>query len=152
MRRKAQDWLDHDGLLLIEGWARDGLTIDQIAHNMGINDSTLYAWKSKHKELDDALKRGKDVVDREVENALYKRAMGYKYTETTVIIDSKGQQSVKTVDKEVPPDVTAQIFWLKNRKPGEWRDKRDVEMSGVTAVQIIDDISDINAEAGEDDG
>lgn len=130
---KYQEWLQAENLILIEGWARDGLTDEQIAHNMGISVATLYNWKKDHLEILEALKRGKVVVDRMVENALLKRALGYSYKEITrelVVNKSSGASELvvtKTVEKEVVPDTTAQIFWLKNRKPEEWRDKRYVE-------------------------
>lgn len=123
-------------LILIEGWARNGLTIEQIAKNLGISKVTLYKYMSNHNELSEHLKKGKEVVDIEVENALLKRALGYKYNEVTkeLIRDKEtGEEELKVtkvVTKEVTPDTTAQIFWLKNRKPEEWRDKKDVEHSG----------------------
>jgi len=78
---KYHDWLTPEGLLKIEGWARDGLTDEQIAKNMGIARDTLIQWKKKFTDISDTLKRGKEVVDREVENALLKRALGYEYDE-----------------------------------------------------------------------
>lgn len=126
---KYQEWLQTENLILIEGWARDGLTDEQIAHNMGIHVSTLYAWKNQYSEISEALKRGKEVVDRLVENALLKRALGYEYEEVREKFEM-GVCTERTVTKkEVVPDTTAQIFWLKNRKPQEWRDKRFVEES-----------------------
>lgn len=116
---KYQHWLTPEGLTLLEGWARDGLTDEQIAHNMGISAATLYNWKSKYLEIVEALKKGKDVIDREVENALLKRALGFQYDEITL----KGGVETKRVTKMVVPDTTAQIFWLKNRRPDKWRDK-----------------------------
>lgn len=80
---KFSEWLTPEGLLIIEGWARDGLIDEQIAKNIGISRSTLSVWKTKYPDISDALKKGKEVVDREVENALLKRALGYRYTETT---------------------------------------------------------------------
>lgn len=133
---KYQEWLTEDGLTKLEGWARDGLTDEQIAHNMGINVATLYRWKNDFSEICDTLKRGKEVIDRHVENALLKRAMGYKYDEITrePVTDPDTGKDVlavsKVITKQVAPDVTAQIFWLKNRKPGEWRDKRETELTG----------------------
>lgn len=118
---KYQYWLTSEGLTLLEGWARDGLTDEQIAHNMGISAATLYNWKSKYLEIVEALKKGKDVIDREVENALLKRALGFQYDEITL----KGGVETKRVTKMVVPDTTAQIFWLKNRRPDKWRDKPD---------------------------
>ena len=135
-RGKYAEWITDEGLIKIEGWARDGLTDEQIAGNIGIGKTTLYRWKNELWEIREALKRGKEVVDRQVENALLKRALGYQYDEVTreLVYDEDEQQDTlkvtKTVTKEVAPDTTAQIFWLKNRKPEDWRDKRDVEHSG----------------------
>lgn len=130
----------------IEGWARDGLIDEQIAKNLGVALSTFMTYKKKYPELSDALKRNKEVADREVENALFKRAVGYKYEEITRELkkdpdtDELSLVVTKVVTKEVVPDVTAQIFWLKNRKPKEWRDKQEVEHSGDLGVVIVDDI------------
>lgn len=100
---KYEYWITPEGLTLVEGWARDGLTDEQIAHNMGIAYSTLRKWRDTYEALSAALKKGKEVVDFEVENALFKNAIG--------------------------GDTTAQIFWLKNRRPGKWRDKQNIEVS-----------------------
>lgn len=235
---KYQEWLTPEGLLKVEGWARDGLTDEQIAEKIKITPSTLYEWKKRYSEISEALKKGKEVVDRQVENALLKRALGYSYTEVTRerIVDggqkkrhggeseltereweiakayfggaccycgktgeltkdhlqplkagggltvsnivpacqhcnsskkdlqwlswyqqqdyynpdrakkiseyiafvcsmnppgSNGELVVtKVVTKEVIPDTTAQIFWLKNRRPDLWRDKQQIEHSG----------------------
>jgi hypothetical protein len=124
---KYQEWLEPEGLLKIEAWARDGLVDEQIASNMGIRRETLIDWKKKYSNISNALKRGKEVVDIQVENALLKRALGYKYDE---IIYEDGIET-KRVTKEVQPDTTAQIFWLKNRKPEVWRDKQQIEHSGT---------------------
>lgn len=138
---KYQEWLTKEGLLQLESWARDGLTDEQIASNMGITRKTLAEWKTKYSDICDTLKRGKAVVDIQVENALLKRALGYSYDEVTRerVLDydpSTGQvvgshmEITKTVKKEVQGDTTAQIFWLKNRRPEQWRDKRDVSVEG----------------------
>lgn len=91
---KYDYWLGNEGLTLLEGWARDGLTDEQIAKNMNIAESTLYDWKKKYPEISEALKKGKEVVDRQVENALLKRALGYTYEEVTMerIVDT-GQKN-----------------------------------------------------------
>lgn len=254
---KYQEWIAEEGLLLIEGWARDGLTDEQIAHNMGIGVRTLYVWKDKYAQILQALKRGKEVVDRQVENALLKRALGYEFEEKTMelLANSESQKArghdhvvaltesdwqrallffdkgcaycgeqgkmtkdhliplkkngmlvkdntipccarcnsskndshfeewymkqdfyeegrkariwdyvkmiqllmeedafekskeltvTKVVVKQVHPDVTAQIFWLKNRKPGQWRDKQEVEHSGGLENKL--DLSSIPVE------
>ena len=254
---KYQEWVADEGLLLIEGWARDGLTDEQIAHNMGVRRETLYDWKKKYPNISNALKRGKEVVDRQVENALLKRALGYQFEEETkeLLVNSdfqkgRGDEHVvalteadwqralaffdttcaycgepgkmtkdhliplkkqgmlvkdntipccarcnsskndshfeewyqrqdfylesreariwdyvkmiqllmeedafeksrelkvtKVVVKQMHPDVTAQIFWLKNRKPGQWRDKQEVEHSGGLENRL--DLSSLSAE------
>lgn len=126
---KYHEWLSEDGLIKIQGWARDGLIDEQIAHNMGITTKTLYEWKNKYGEISEALKKGKEVIDRQVENALFRRAIGYKCDE---VIYERGKE-VRRVTKEVAPDTTAQIFWLKNRKPAEWRDK--IEQQQTVTIQ-----------------
>lgn len=127
---KYDAWITEEGLLKIEGWARDGLTDEQIATNVGIARSTLNEWKKKFPDVSDALKKGKEVVDRQVENALLKRALGYAYTEVTKELTDVGMKVTREVTKQVAPDTIAQIFWLKNRKPNEWRDKKETELSG----------------------
>lgn len=119
-------------LIEVEGWARDGLIDEQIAKNLGVAYSTFRKYRDEHSALSAALKRGKEVVDREVENALLKRALGYQYEEVTYEFG----EETKRVVKEVQPDTTAQIFWLKNRKPHVWRDKQDIEHSGKTETTI----------------
>lgn len=137
---KYEYWLTSDGLLKLEAWARDGLTDEQISGNAGINPATLYDWKKKHPKISEALKKGKEVVDVQVENALLKRALGYSYREIKTEEVPEGEK-VTITTKEVVPDTTAQIFWLKNRRPDKWRDKRDVEHSGqIEGVTIINDV------------
>lgn len=94
---KYQHWLTPEGLTLLEGWARDGLTDEQMAQRMGITAKTLYEWKKRYGKICEALKKGKEVVDYQVENALLSAAL--------------------------EGNTTAQIFWLKNRRPDKWRDK-----------------------------
>ena len=120
---KINEWLEKDKLILLEGWARDGLTDEQIAKNIGINRTTLYDWKKKELEFSEALKKGKEVIDFEVENALLKRALGYEYEEETY----ENGILTKKVKKHVAPDTTAQIFWLKNRKPNNWKDRVETD-------------------------
>lgn len=109
---KIKDWLEPDKLTLLEGWARDGLTNEQIANNIGINVKTLYEWKNKESNISNALKKGKEVIDFEVENALLKSAL--------------------------EGNVTAQIFWLKNRKKEQWREKQ--EFSSDQELEKLDQL------------
>lgn len=141
---KYTEWITEEGLLKIEGWARDGLTDKQIAENMGVAYSTFRDWIKRFPALSAPLKRGKEVIDRQVENALLKRALGYEYVETTKELTDLGLTVTKQVTKQVAPDTTAQIFWLKNRKPQEWRDKKETEVTGNLSVN--NPFSDLSVE------
>jgi len=139
---KYEYWLTPDGLLRLEAYARDGLTDDDISGKIGINRATLYDWKKKYPNISDSLKKGKEVVDIAVENALLQKALGInkivkRAVKVKEVLYDNGKriseiEHIEMVDEElyIPPETTAQIFWLKNRKPAEWRDKRDVELSG----------------------
>lgn len=147
---KYQEWLEPEGLLKIEGWARDGLTDEQIADNIGISRSTLNSWKDKYQDISDTLKRGKEVVDRQVENSLFERALGgtrevrktfkvkEKYYDDHGKLCEKEKLVQATDEVYIPGDTTAQIFWLKNRKPDKWRDKQEYE--DRTAIDKLDGI------------
>ena len=118
---KYAEWLTEDKLILLEGWAREGLSDEQIAHNMGIVPSTYYEWINKYSEIAEAIKKNKEIADYEVENALYKTALA--------------------------GNVTAQMFWLQNRKPQKWRDMRkkyndgddDKKSGGVIIIAPVDE-------------
>lgn len=121
---KYQEWLTEDGLLQIESWARDGLTDEQIANNMGIAARTLYKWQNKYKQISQSIKKGKAPVDIEVENALLKRALGEWVVEEEKTVDQVGdgepRKRITTRKRYIPPDTTAGIFWLKQRKGKQW--------------------------------
>lgn len=141
---KYQEWLEPEKLILLEGWARDGLTDMQIAEKIGISKQTFYEWKKKYTDFSDSLKKGKDVVDRQVENALLKKALGYEYEEISEKYEMGILTERKVTRKQVVPDTTAQIFWLKNRKTEEWRDKRVVDdNSSDRADQLIQNMQTI---------
>lgn len=139
---KFQKWLTPDGLMLLEAWARDGLSDEQIARKIGISCSTLYEWKKRFSEISEALARGKEPVDVEVENALHKLAMGYTvpvqktFKVKRVYFDERGRRceaeelAVGYDEVHVPANVNAQKFWLANRKPEAWREKVEAEVSG----------------------
>ena len=140
---KINEWLEQDKLTLLEGWSRDGLTNEQIAKNIGINVKTLYDWKNKESNISNALKKGKEVVDIEVENALLKRALGYTITLYEEKVDKDGCVHNLKKDVHVPGDTTAQIFWLKNRKPKNWKDKQNSENTSDDVNNRIIKISDL---------
>lgn len=132
----------------MQGWARDGLSDEQIAANMGINVATLYRWKNEHCEICNALKEGKDAVDRQVENALLKSALGYKYDEVTEERRDDMLVVTKVVHKEVQPNTTAQIFWLKNRKRLEWRDRVENAITGADGGAVkVETLTDADVDA-----
>ena len=154
---KYDAWITEEGLLRIEGWARDGLSEKQIAEEkLNVAYSTLKDWKKKFPAFSAAIKRGKDVSDRMVENALFKRAVGYSYDEETykivnvkekrteekngkkVVIEVPVQKEilVKRITKHVSPDTGAAAFWLKNRKPDVWRDKKETELTGKVELDV----------------
>ena len=125
----------------MEGWVRDGLADEQVAHNMGISYSTFKEWVNKFPALSATIKKGKRPVDLEVENMLYKNAMGYDYEETITEIEDLGngkqKKHVRKIKKHRPPDTTAQIFWLKNRRPDRWRDK-PITAEDVSTMEKLD--------------
>lgn len=146
------DWLTDDGLLQIQGWARDGLNDIQIAANIGIGLSTYYRWQNDYKEFREAIKKGKAPVDIQVENALLKRALGYDYEEVITEIEEIGEgrqkKQVRKVKKHMAPDVTAQIFWLKNRRPGRWRDK--IEAAPEIGNELLQSLFDLERRFAND--
>lgn len=143
-------WNDvKEKLTLVEAWARDGLLDKDIAAKLHISLDSFYKYKKEHNEFSDALKNGKESIDVEVENALLKRALGYSYVEVTEepiylpdgkqLLDEEGKPLIavtKRVTKQVSPDTTAQIFWLKNRKRAEWRDRQEIEMNAEVTYEV----------------
>jgi len=138
-KSKADNVLTKENLTRIKGWAMDGLSDEQIAKNIGIAWSTLKVWKKKYSALSTALKKSKDVADREVENAMFKAALGYFVEETKKVIETKEDGSTitreETTKKWMPPNPTLAIFWSKNRKPAEWRDKQDFDLNHKGKVE-----------------
>lgn len=139
---KYEEWLQPEKLTLLEGWRRDGLTLEQIAGNIGVNQATLYKWRKNPaaSKIDKALKKGDEVCVFEVENALYKSATGYDVEEIEIteskVVDSDGNlvEGVKRVTmhkkkRHIPPQIAAQVFLLKNRRPEKWKDKPEAAYS-----------------------
>lgn len=144
---KFERWRSEEGLLLVAGWAQEGLSEEQIAKCMGISRSTLSEWKKRFPDIADNLKKSKQLADVKVENALFKRAVGYAYDEITYerkrdpTTGEYKKIEVKRVTKEVQPDVAAQIFWLKNRRPERWKDRIQADISAEeTKTGALDDI------------
>ena len=149
---RAEEWLEPERLTLLTAWARDGLVDEQIAKNMGVSEGTLYNYKNKYPEIKKALQKGKEIV--EVENALFKKAIGYNvqvqkaFKLKDIIYNENGKKISETERIEyaeeeihIPADTTAQIFWLKNRKKTQWRDKVEYEKTqGVQKIHIVNDL------------
>lgn len=149
-------WNDvKEKLELVKGWAREGLTDEQIASNLGISKQTFYRYKKEKSDFCDSLKKGKEIVDYEVENALLKRALGYEYEEKT--FETKYDENLqmfrevltKRVTKQVVPDTTAQIYWLNNRKPKQWRNKREYESNNDELSKVEELLNKIKEEANK---
>lgn len=147
---KYHEWLEPDNLTLLRGFARNGYTDEEIADKIGIRTSTLYEWKKKYTEISEALKRGKDVIDDEIEETLIKSAMGYSYEEVTresQLNPNTGRYELgisKVVTKHQPPNVTALIFWLKNRRRETWRDK--ISKEDLQSQNILLSVGDIDGD------
>ena len=120
---------NEDTLILIEGLARDGYTNQDIALRLGIDPSVLYNAKKTRPEIDEAINRGKQIVDYKVENALLKSALGYKTKETKVTTIMRYgkvvEQQTETLEKEVAPNSISCQVWLYNRCPDKWKRNRD---------------------------
>lgn len=115
-----------------------GATDLEVADFFRINVATLYRWKGEHDEFCEALKVGKAASDDRVERSLFSRATGYEHDEVDIRVVK--DRIVKTpIRKFYPPDTTAAIFWLKNRKPAEWRDKQELEHSGAVTLTLSED-------------
>lgn len=162
---KYDEWIkDPDKKLLLSGWARNGLSDEQIAKNIGISRSTLALWKKKYSDISDTLKKGKEIADIEVENALFKRATGYtvqvkKTFKCKEVKYNREGRKIKEEEKlvtgidevHIPPDTAAIIFWLTNRIPDVWKNRRiNGEQEGgdeETGVVLLSAVDEKNAAA-----
>ena len=152
---KPEEWITDDKLTLLRAWARDGMINTEIIKKMDISENTLYLWKQKYPQIEEALRQGKEVVDIFVENALFKKAMGYtvlveKAFKVKEVIYNDNGKRLKETEKivnateevHIPADTTAQIYWLKNRKPKLWRD-RVIEDEAVDVEEMKRNILNI---------
>ena len=104
---------------------------------MEVSDRTIYRWAIQYPDFCQALKGGKEAADNRVERSLYSRATGYLFDTVKITVDGKTGKTTTTPFREhVPPDVTAAIFWLKNRKKADWRDKIDHEHRGEVKQKV----------------
>lgn len=149
MGGKYTEWLEAEGLEVIEGWAMAGWDFEMIAEGMQISTSTLREWRKKFPAISAALKRGRAQAIARVENSLFRRAVGYTYNEDTFVekVNEKtGEKEMvlaKRVTKHVPADTTAQIFLLTNRSPDDWKRNRtevllDDEDKGTGVIMLAE--------------
>ena len=164
---KYQRWLEPDGLTLLKGWARDGLTQAEMSARMGITRSTFNAWLLKYPDISDTIKKTREVYDSEVVDDLHKRTKGFLVTVKKAMkcrrveYDEKGRrvaeyEEMVPYEEEVfiPPDTAAQIYWLNNRAPEQWRGNKDaqernrIELERLKMEQAAVEADARNAAAG----
>lgn len=162
---KYDEWITEDGIIKIQGYARDGMTDTEMADKMGISRSTLNAWKKKYPSIATAIKGGKEVPDRKVETSLFDRCIGITVTlrkpikiKETIYDPVTGKKKtekerIEYIEEEsyIPPDTKAIIFWLTNRKPDVWRTRIEVgqrEEEAISgAIEIESRIREIDVDA-----
>lgn len=131
---RPEKWKD-DFARIAKHAAELGATDREIAEMLGVSERTLNNWKHAHPELVDALKVGKETADDRVEQSLYRRALGYSH-DAVKIMTVDGSVVHERYVEHYPPDTTAAIFWLKNRRKEQWRDKHEHEHTGGLTVTM----------------
>lgn len=139
-KNKVDQWLTEDGLMLLECWTRDGYSRDDIATKIGVASATITGWAEKYPDtIGEALRKGREIVDYKVENALLKSALGFKTTEVKITTTIRGGKVIETIkettNKEFAPSVAAIQMWLYNRKKEQWRNMNN-------SRNLIDELSD----------
>lgn len=127
-------------------YIRDGSTFKEACQRAGVSDSQFYEWKSKKPDFSDEVKKahkeGRAKIVPELERALYKRALGYEYTETKTETFPDGNDRVTVTKKQMPPDVGALVFALCNLAPGDWRNKVENQVSGDLKTTVKVEVED----------
>lgn len=136
---RPDKWKD-EYVRIAEGAAKLGATDREVAEMLGVSERTLNYWKHQRPELVAALKVGKEAADQRVEQSLYRRAVGYSHDAVKIFMPAGAEKPVYAPYTEhFAPDTTAAIFWLKNRRPQDWRDKQEVEHSGGVSLSVTPD-------------
>jgi hypothetical protein len=112
-----------------------------------VNEATLHRWKHEHSDFCESLKVGKEAADSRVEQSLYRRALGYSHDAVKIQVNATGEITQVPFTEHYPPDTTAAIFWLKNRKPTDWRDVKAQEISGPAGERLIINLKRFTPEA-----
>lgn len=113
-----------------------GATDEDLADFFEVSIRTIANWKTQHADFLHAIKEAKEIADDRVERSLYQRAVGYSF-DSEKVFNNKGEVVRAKTREHCPPDVTAQIFWLKNRKAADWRDKQEQEHTGGIRVEVV---------------
>lgn len=135
MSKKSDAWETPVNLNRLRGWARNGYTNEEIAEKIGVSRHTLYNWQKQSPAIRQAIEKGKETIDNEAEEALIKSALGFPYEESEKFVDGEGRKHIKTYTRYSKPDVTALIFWLKNRRPASWRNTYDLKVQSDLDVE-----------------
>ena len=130
-KKDIKYWLTDEGLTYIQSWANDGLTNEELAKKMGIGETTLYRWCNADERIRAAIIRGRDTMTMDVENMLYKCAMGFKYTEQQVTKDG----DIVEVERYYEPSQEAQKFILTNRRKDKWKSKQEVALEAQVQAE-----------------
>lgn len=129
-RENIEEWTTKEKLILLTGWCMDGYTEEEIAKKMGVSINTLYNWKAKKVEILEALKKGKEICDYEVEQNLYKATQDHivSLTKKQIVKDKDGEKQFITITEQViPASTTAQLSWLNNRRREKWSNRQVID-------------------------
>lgn len=114
-----------------------GATDKEMADFFGVSEQTINAWKQAHPEFLESLKKGKMLADANVADRLFSRAMGYSHDAVKIAVKPGGEHAIIPFTEHYPPDTTAAIFWLKNRRPDQWREKQTTELTGAGGAPLV---------------
>jgi len=130
-----------------------GATSAEVSKALKVQISTLYDWADKKPEFSEAVRRGKAVADELMEQALFKRGVGFSHPDTH-FSSYEGEITATSFTRHYPPDTNACIFWLKNRKPKEWRDAHDLSVTTLNGMpeDLVKAIQDRAAEKAKTNG
>ena len=137
-KKDINSWSTDEGLLYIQSWANDGLTDAEICKKMGIAVTTLWRWCNQEEKIRNAIIRGRDTMTMEVENMMYKCAMGFTYKEQQVTKDG----DIVEVERYYEPSQEAQKFILTNRRKDKWKSKQEVALEAQVEAQTTIKVSE----------
>ena len=137
-KKDINSWSTDEGLLYIQSWANDGLTDAEICKKMGIAVTTLWRWCNQEEKIRNAIIRGRDTMTMEVENMMYKCAMGFTYKEQQLTREG----DIVEVERYYEPSQEAQKFILTNRRKDKWKSKQEVALEAQVEAQTTIKVSE----------